>query len=306
MADNQDSPIVIPPRVDKITRAYMAMEYEDAKEAGALGYMARAVVQATLPHTDPKSNYFERSNGLVTLSVMGRPKVGIPYGSMPRILLAWICTEAVKTKCPELNLGRSQNEFLDKLQLARGGKSTRTVKDQAKRLFSSLITLTTEKDEQVELGNLLIAKRATLFWSPSHPDQPSLWESTLTLTTDFFEEVTNAPIPIDMRAYHALRKSPLALDIYTWLTYRIFLLRAKGRKEVLIPWDALMLQFGSAYGGSDDEKKKRQARYDFKNNFMKRLKEVVALYPDARNAVVKLDNGLLVKQAPLHIKQSPP
>jgi len=192
MANKDESPTHIPPRVDKITRAYMAMEYEDAKEAGALGYLARAVVQATLPHTDPKSSYFERSNGLVTLSVMGRPKVGIPYGSTPRILMAWVCTEAVKTKSPELNLGRSQNEFLDKLQMAHGGQSTRTLKDQAHRLFSSLITLTAEKGDQVGLENILIAKKAALFWSPSHPDQPSLWESTLTLTQDF---LTKLPMP---------------------------------------------------------------------------------------------------------------
>lgn len=290
-------------RVDHLTAAYLAMESEDARSAGTLGYMARSVVQATLPHTDPKDSYFERTNGIITMSVMGRPQVGIPYGSMPRIILAWICTEAVKTKEPVLNLGRSQNEFLEKLQLPKNGRAISSLKSQAHRLFSSLITVTAEKDSHIGLENILIAKRSSIFWSPKNPDQPSLWESQLTLTQDFFDEVTQAPVPIDMRAYHALRKSPLALDIYAWLTYRIFLLHAAGRKQVVIPWSALMLQFGTSYGkgAGGDEKKQRQALYDFKKKFAKRLHEVLGLYPEARNAVAEVDNGLMVKQAPLHI-----
>lgn len=306
MTDKPDTPVHIPRRIDKLTQAYLAMESEDAKAAGTLGYMARSVVQATLPHTDPKAPYFERSNGLITLSVVNRPQVGLPYGSMPRILLAWICTEAVKTQEPVLNLGRSQNEFLEKLQLPKDGRSVKLLRNQAHRLFSSLITITADKDSQRDLENILIAKRSSIFWNPKVPDQPSLWESQLTLTKDFFEEVTMAPVPIDMRAYHALRQSPLALDIYTWLTYRMFLLHAAGRKQVVIPWEALMLQFGSAYGkgGDGDKKKERQALYNFKAKFLKRLREVVGLYPEARNAVIEIDNGLMVKQAPLHIKQA--
>lgn len=293
-------------RVDKLTQAYLAMESEDAKSAGTLGYMARSVVQATLPHTDPKTSYFERTNGIVTLSVMGRPQVGLPYGSMPRILLAWICTEAVRTKEPVLHLGRSQNEFLSKLQLPTTGQYIKSVKAQAHKLFSSLITVSAESDAQVALENILIAKKAAIFWSPKHPDQPSLWESQLTLTQDFFDEVTNAPVPIDMRAYQALRKSPLALDIYAWLTYRMFLLHAAGRQKVVIPWGALMLQMGSAYADhqTSDEKKRKQAIANFRAQFLKKLRDVLGLYPEARQAISEVDNGLMVRRAPLHIKPS--
>lgn len=294
-------------RVDRLTKAYLMMESEDAKSAGTLGYMARSVVQATLPHTDPKTSYFERSNGIITLSVMGRPKIGLPFGSMPRILLAWICTEAVRTKEPVLYLGRSQNDFLRKLQLPLSGYYSNVLKSQAHRLFSSLITVSAEKDAQISLENILIAKKAAIFWSPKHPDQPSLWESELTLTQDFFEEVTNAPVPIDMRAYQALRKSPLALDIYAWLTYRVFLLHAAGRSHVVIPWAALMLQIGAAYANHNDgeDKKRKQAIANFRAQFLKKLKDVLGLYPEAKGAVIEVDNGLMIKQAPLHIKRDP-
>ncbi|MGH8305788.1 MAG: replication protein RepA, partial [Steroidobacteraceae bacterium] len=56
--------------------------------------------------------------------------------------------------------------------------------------------------------------------------------------------VRTSPVPIDMRAMKALKRSPLALDIYFWLTYRLSYLR----HARVIPWAALQLQFGSSYG----------------------------------------------------------
>lgn len=76
-------------RINEIIKTSLALEMEDAREAGLVGYMARCLVQATMPHTDPKTSYFERTNGIVTLSIMGKPSIGLPYGSMPRTLLAW-------------------------------------------------------------------------------------------------------------------------------------------------------------------------------------------------------------------------
>ena len=95
----------------------MALEMDQAKSAGATGYYARFLVQATLPHTDPKTNYFERGTDKLTLSITAHPKHGCPYGGLPRLLLAWMCTEAVMTDSPVLSLGRSQAEFLRKLDL---------------------------------------------------------------------------------------------------------------------------------------------------------------------------------------------
>ena len=84
--------------LNKLITQALAIEEVEAKEAGALGYMARVLVQATLPHSDPKVAIFERTNGKFSLVVMGHPQVGLPYGVYPRLILAWLVTEAVKTK----------------------------------------------------------------------------------------------------------------------------------------------------------------------------------------------------------------
>ena len=52
----------------------------------------------------------------------------LPYGNLPRLLLAWVCTEAVRTQCRELVLGKSLSEFMRKLDIYSdsGGSTWRT------------------------------------------------------------------------------------------------------------------------------------------------------------------------------------
>jgi len=83
----------------------LAIEAEEAKEAGALGYMTRALVQATLPHSRYEGNEFTRRNGLFTLSIMSPQQIGLPYGVIPRLLIAWVTTEAVLKRQRTLVLG---------------------------------------------------------------------------------------------------------------------------------------------------------------------------------------------------------
>ena len=89
-----------PDAISKLIEQALALEFEGAKAAGALGFMARALVQATMPHSRPEECFFERTNGAFTLTMMAPPKVGLPYGSVPRLLMAWLTTEAVRTKWP--------------------------------------------------------------------------------------------------------------------------------------------------------------------------------------------------------------
>jgi len=125
--------------VESITRA----AEEEARE---IGFSARLLVQATLPHSkprpkragDPPPTEFERSNGYVTVKIIADSAYGLPYGTYPRLLLAWVTTEAVRTKSRELTLGDSLREFMAKLDLAvtGGAKGTiRPLRDQMQRLF---------------------------------------------------------------------------------------------------------------------------------------------------------------------------
>ncbi len=272
---------------DLIAQA-LAIEDEQARDAGALGFMARAMVQATLPHRKVEGTEFERRNGNYTLSLLAPSKIGLPYGSIPRLLLAWLTTEAVKTKSRELALGDSMSAFMAELGLqATGGShgSITRLKTQTRKLFASTINATYDDGVQTVDAGFRIADTTVLWWHAQEPEQAGLWGSTVKVSEQFYREVTTSPIPIDMRAIKALKQSPLALDVYTWLTFRVSYLK----KPTTIPWQALAMQFGSNY------KHLRQ----FKAALIAELQKVLLVYPQVR--VEALEEGLHLKPSPTHI-----
>jgi len=280
--------------LDRLISEALAIEAEEAKEAGALGFMARVLVQATMPHRQVDGNEFTRTNGAFTLSLMAPIKVGLPYGTIPRLLLAWLTTEAVKTGERELVLGDSMSAFMRELGLVpTGGRwgSIARLKNQTSRLFSSSIHCIHKTKEQFSGMNLKVTSGHNLWWEPKDPNQSALWQSTVTLDQDFFEEIIDRPVPVDMRALKAIKQSPLALDIYTWLTYRMSYLS----HQTEIQWEALQMQFGSNYANNP------QGLRDFKREFIKHLKKIHVVYPAAD--VSEGSYGLMLKPSKPHVKR---
>ena len=159
--------------------------------------------------------------------------------------------------------------------------------EPTKRLFAANVTAIYEDSAQTALLSQRIADAAHLWWDAKAPDQAGLWQSTVRLGEQFFTEVTQHPVPVDMRAIHALKRSPLALDIYAWLSYRA----SYARRSSTIPWEALAGQFGADY----------TRLRDFKAAFLAELRKVVTVYPAAKLEEAK--GGLLVHPSPTHIRQ---
>jgi hypothetical protein len=270
-----------------ITEALL-IEEEAAKEAGALGYMARSLVQATLPHSKVEGNEFKRINGSFRLTMLADSEIGLPYGSYPRLLMAWISTEAVLTKNRTLVLGKSLSDFMRQLDLLPTGGRWGTIsslKNQMKKLFSASISCTYDDGNRWAIKNIQPVDQADLWWDPKSPEQITLFESTITVGEVFFKEIINNPIPIDIRALKALKQSAMAIDIYCWLTYRMSYLK----KNTCIPWGALELQFGSDY------KLTRQ----FKAKFLQHLKAVQVVYPEVK--LEEGEGGLILKPSLTHV-----
>jgi len=254
-------------RLNTLIEHALAIETREAKEAGALGYMGRALVQATMPHRKVGGNEFVRTNGAFTLTMLAPSNVGLPYGSIPRLLMAWITTEAVRTKQQELILGNSLSKFMKQLDLVptggRWGSITR-LKEQMKRLFTASISCIYNDQSRASGINMQVTEEYTLWWEPKQPEQSTLWESVIILNKRFFDEIITSPIPLDMDALKALKRSPMALDIYCWLTYRMSYLK----KNIEIPWPALQTQFGSNYAQNT------QGTRNFKRHFLQELTKV--------------------------------
>jgi hypothetical protein len=258
-------------QIDKLIEEAWQIEQHDAREAGRLGFMARSLAIATMPHRKTEKSEFVRRNGAFILSMWSRPRIGLPYGSVPRLLTAWMTTEAVRTKERELVLGRTLSGFMNQLGMtATGGRwgSIPRLRDQMRRLLTCSIQGTWKSDTRDVGTNVQVASKWNLWWDPQSPEQAGLWQSSITLNQDFFDEVVHHPVPVDLGVLKTLKKSPLALDIYIWLTYRVNYLR--GRAE--IPWPAIQMQFGAGYPLTP------QGQRDFRKAFREQLKKVVIAY----------------------------
>nr|WP_255456565.1 replication protein RepA [Polaromonas sp. H8N]AWD72262.1 replication initiation protein [Polaromonas sp. H8N] len=277
-----------PQTVDSLINQALAIEDADARDAGALGFMARAMVQATLPHRKVEGNEFVRRNGAFTLSLMAPAKIGLPYGSVPRLLLAWVTTEAVKTQSKDLELGGSMAAFMAELGMTSTGGTNGTItrlKNQTRRLFNSTVSATYQDGDRTADIGYRLADKTVLWWHAKEPEQTGLWQSSITLSDAFFREVVDRPIPVDMRAIKALKQSAMALDIYMTLTYRMSYLK----KPTLIQWPSLAFQLGSDYS---------RVR-DFKAAFIQELNKVMLVYSGVRVEV--MEEGLHIKPSLTHI-----
>lgn len=283
--------------VDVLIREAMHIEAESAREAGALGYMCRTLTLATMPHSKPNEAVFKRSNGTFSMAMVAHPDIGLPYGAVPRLLIGWLTTEALRTKSPELEMGHTLTKFMQQIGLVptggRWGSITR-LKEQTKRLFACAILSTYQGEagngNWVDTGfNFSIVDEYKLWWSPKSPTQDSLWQSVVKLNANFYKEVIDNPVPIDLRAIKAIKSSSMALDIYCWLTYRNSYLR----KPTEIPWPALQMQFGAGYPMTS------KGTRNFKAKFKQQLKRVLVVYPQAK--VYEGEYGLVLKPSLTHI-----
>ena len=78
-----------------------------------LGFMARLLALCSLPRTNPGDRWkYVRRNGPYELIMISGGKTKLPYGNLPRLLLAWVSTEAVRTGSRVLILGDSLSEFM--------------------------------------------------------------------------------------------------------------------------------------------------------------------------------------------------
>lgn len=264
-------------------RATLADQPQPGSQDYAFG--ARELVLATLPHSHPRGNPPEwtRRNGDLTLSIRpgwktdpgtgDRVCLGYPYGVIPRLILFWLTTEALRTRSRRIALSESLNGFLRELALdpaTGGGKrgDAQRLREQMERLFRATISFDYTTLLRTAYLDMQIAPRAELWWDPCRPEQGAIFGSWIELGAQFYEAITAHPVPLDLRAIRALKSSPLALDTYAWIVYRHYAV-CTNHRPARVPWRELRKQIGSGYSTVKD----------FKKRAMKALNRVLALYP---------------------------
>ena len=244
---------------------------------GERGFMARTMALCSLPRSNPgKRTQYIRRNGPYTLVMSATGLNKLPFGNLPRLLIAWLCTEAVRTQSRELVLGSSLSKFmrtLDVLSSDSGGTTgVRTrLRNQMDRLFNAHVRLIYQDEHGEQFVSSAIADRGEFWWNPQRPDEPMLWESKIELGEKFFQEIIRNPVPIDINTLKALKRSPLGLDLYLWLTYRIFALTTPQR----LSWQQVYRQFGP----HPDKASDKRTVDAFRTDCLRELKKIKLAWP---------------------------
>ena len=258
-----------PPAQRAFTRFDQVNQLVRASEADPdLGFMGRTMALCSLPRSNPGNRLqYKRVNGPFTLYMNAVGDNKLPYGNLPRLLLAWVCTEAVRTQSRELVLGRSLSEFMRTLDIySNSGRVHTRLRNQMKRLFGCTVTMVYEEPGGFVRVSSLVADKHEFWWNERKPDEPTLWESKIELGEKFFNEIIHHPVPIDMNTLTALKRSPLGLDLYLWLVYRTFSLRAPQR----LTWQQLYGQFGA----HPDKAKDKVTVQNFRRKVLRELKKI--------------------------------
>jgi hypothetical protein len=260
-----------------------------------LSFQYVPLIQCSFPHADPgELGTFTRRNGWLELTLSAtRRDMGLPYGVPARLLTIYCASEAIRTRSPEIYLGRTVQDFLRCLDvpITRGDRgSLRVYANQLLRLIHCAISIDENiRDAKGRTGlhirQALFAEEARLWWDE---EEGTGQGSSLVLSSVLFQSILERSAPLSTAAIRQLRKSPMDLDVYAWLVHRLYHLT----RPSTMTWAQLSGQFGHSYG---------EVRY-FRRFFGDSLKRVLKVYPEAKFKWT--DAGLILLPSKPHIERA--
>lgn len=244
------------------------------EEESRLGITHAGFAMTSLPHKRIEEPLWRREGHRTTLLVeSGRQRsgalIGVPYGSIARLILLYLQTEAVRTGSPEVELGRSMKSWMGRMSLSTGGRTYQLVAEQARRISGCRLTFFTDRENGAESrhNGAFVQDAISLSGVMDGEQQPSLWQDRVRLDEGFWRSLREHPVPVREEAIKAIGTRSLAIDVYIWLAYRLHALP----KATPVSWAAIHGQFGAGF---------RLVR-QIKPTFSEALAVALAVYPEA-------------------------
>ena len=266
--------------VQQVVEATLAQ----SKPAGSpldLGYIDPVLAQLALPRKATDARVFERRSGEAILRLEagqllrnGRFEAQpLPSGSLARFVLLALGREAALTKNPEINLGRSAAAFLRRWGCDGGGDGHAELMRQVKAIAAVgiLVGRRTKSGDRTLVGRIVDA--TTL-------DLERGWPRSVHLTAEFFDAVTTRGAPILLPAVRGLRRSALAMDIFTWASLRLPLATPQW---TFIAWESLFEQFAEGPAPK------------FRRDFSAAAQLVTRVWPGFGRAFSLIPTGVLLR-----------
>jgi hypothetical protein len=258
-------------------------------EKGTIGIAHAGFAMAALPHKKTADLVWERNGGPIKLLIESgldsqKKPIGVPYGSIARMILLYLQTQAVKTRSRDVELGASMNAWLTNMDIAAGGKTYQIVREQSRRISRCRLTFFRRTANAEFVSNGAFVRDSILPLDPQASNQSSFWQERVRLDEGFYQSLIDHPLPLREAAIRQISSRSLAIDLYVWLAYRLHVLEG----PVEVSWASLKSQFGAEY---------KELRF-FRRDFIPPLKIALSVYPEAQITVDEKRGLTLYPSAP--------
>jgi hypothetical protein len=251
-------------------------------------FLHSALCAMSLPTQRPKDDTkgIIREDGKYLLAINPKPvlqivnnepvlrSLGLPYGSYPRVVLLYLLSEAVRTQSRDVVLAKSFRAWMQRLGYKSFGGGPRgpmkLIQAQVDRLLACEWQIRWDQDAKARDDTGFAFKEVKLsneYAGGLTRDGEFVRE--IRLSEVFFDHLREHAVPLNEVAIRQLKGSSTALDLYTYLAYR--LPRIGGDKPHSISWDQLAKHLGN-------EGQMKRFRQTVRDTF----DLVSAVYPEAR------------------------
>ncbi len=260
-----------------------------AGEPPSPSFLHSALCAMSLPVRRPADEHSPiiRQDGQYTLVIRPKPvmetvngqqslrSLGVPYGSLPRLVLIHIMTEAVRSRSRHIVLGRTFTDWMRRMgfrTISYGPRGSATlIREQLDRLLACEWMIRWENTDKEGTREFAIKEIKLTNEYAGIDRSGGAFVREIVMTEGFFDHLREHAVPLNEHAIRQLRDSATALDLYTWLAYRLPRINAK--RPAAISWQQLAVHFGN------DGRNIRKFRQTIRDAWER---HVSAVYPEAR------------------------
>lgn len=248
-------------------------------------FLHSALCAMSLPTKRPKDDTqpIVREDGKYALAINPRPvlqqvdgkpvlrSLGVPYGSYPRVALIYMLSQAVTRQSRDVYLGRNFTEWMRRLgyqTVSFGPRGTANLmREQVDRLLACEWQIRWDGSGTDESAFAVRDVKISSEYAGSL-DRNGAFQREIRMSEVFYAHLIEHAVPLNEVAVRELKGIPTALDLYTYLAYR--LPRIASTKGQVISWDQLARHLGNAA----DSKR-------FRQTVRETMQMVSAVYPNA-------------------------
>ncbi|AXB79209.1 replication protein RepA [Novosphingobium sp. P6W] len=248
-------------------------------------FLHSALCAMSLPTKRPKDETqpILREDGKYALAINPRPvlqtvdgkpvlrSLGVPYGAYPRVALIYLLSQAVTKRSRDVYLGRNFTEWMRRLgyqTVSYGPRGTANrMREQVDRLLACEWQIRWDGTEAD--GNAFAVRDVKISNEYAGSlEKNGAFAREIRMSEGFYGHLIEHAVPLNEVAIRELKGTPTALDLYTYLAYR--LPRITSDKGQTISWDQLARHLGN----EADSKR-------FRQTVRETMQLVSAVYPNA-------------------------